>query len=274
MQKKNKLEQIGQFITKILCKITAWSHLTFKYIQQNPAGVSSVPVSEPSASSNFGCDHSSESVRNIWTLCQPDGGSGLPQMLDWNEISALTWPPQSIDPILFEPSLCSVCCMLGVAHLLTDRSHSSLQAFLACCWQASSLHNAATILHMELVCLQCSFLSLFLLFCTAVYWFFKQDYKTTYDMKNDESAWMYLSLFTRSITHITWSIFTEFGAHTVLFSVFLGWFFLLLFFVIFTLSQSTHSTLQEWTVLTQTELSSGCSKPCKVTPAAAEDMLY
>lgn len=143
-------------------------------------------------------------------------------MLDWTEIWALTWPPQNIELVLFDRFLCSVCCVLGLADLLTDHSHCSLQAFLACCWEASSHHDAAAMLLKELLCLQRSFLSLFHLFSTAVYWVFKQYYKTTYDMKNDESAWAYLSLFTGSITLITWSICTE-----------LKQFFFLFFFCVF-----------------------------------------
>lgn len=196
------------------------------------------------------------------SLCGTSGLSVSPmgdQMLDWIEIWALTWPPQDNDLVIFQLFLRSVCCMLGDAVLLTDHSHSSLQAFLAFCWEASSDHDAATMVHVEPVCLQYSFFSLFLLFSMAVYWFFKQCYKNTYEMKCDESV------FTWSIIHTTWSICTAFGVHT-------HWFFV--FFVISTQSQNTHSKLQEWTVVSQTQFSSVSSQPCKVTPATTGDMLY
>ena len=63
-------------------------------------------------------------------LCQVAWGSGVnisvkvePQILNWIEIWVFTWPVQNIHLVVFQPSLCSFCCMFG-AVLVKNKSSS------------------------------------------------------------------------------------------------------------------------------------------------------
>ena len=62
-------------------------------------------------------------------LCQIAWGSGMnssfqvqPQIPNWIEIWALTWPLQNMHLVVFEPFLCSFCFMLEVIVLLEKQS--------------------------------------------------------------------------------------------------------------------------------------------------------
>lgn len=97
------------------------------------------------------------SVWNIWTLSAWWGiraatNAGLDWDLSFDLATSEHWP--------CHPWTVSVQRLL-YAWGRGLHSHSSLQAFLACCWDASSDRDDVTILHVELVCLQCSFLSVF-----------------------------------------------------------------------------------------------------------------
>lgn len=97
----------------------------YKYIQQNPAGVSSVPISEPSAQYLV-----SPPLAAVTALSLCGGGSLMehldalsrctgirpeqPQILDWVKIWASTRPLHNIQLVVFDRFLGTFCCVFGV----------------------------------------------------------------------------------------------------------------------------------------------------------------
>lgn len=152
------------------------THILFKYIQRNPARVSSVPISEASAQFSFG----SESVWNIWTLCPPDGGSALPQVPDRIQIWALTWLPQNTDLVIVEPFARGRGPADWFLTLLSTSLPGLLLGNILTSWRCHHASCAASSV---------VFLSFSPLFS---HWFFKQYYKTTYNIKK---WWISLSVF-------------------------------------------------------------------------------
>lgn len=78
----------------------------YKYIQQNPAGVSSVPISEPSAQYLV-----NPPLAAWWRLMDGTSGRSVKVLrdqgiLDWVEIWALTRPLQDIQLVVFDLFVC------------------------------------------------------------------------------------------------------------------------------------------------------------------------